>query len=102
MITSGCYSCLDMTSDSSGISDANDASDVMSMFNSKTVDTPENGSDSDVADDVNTRVCLIKSSPQVSYSCNSVVNLGVNTFIIVVGLVHMWISGILLIIIILN
>ena len=34
----------------------------------------------------------------MSYSCNSVVNLGVNTFIIVVGLVHMWISGILLII----
>ena len=40
-----------MTSDSSGISDANDASDVMSMFK---VDTRENGSDSDVADDVNT------------------------------------------------
>ena len=53
MITSGCYSCLamPMTSDSSGISDANDASDVMSMFK---VDTRENGSDSDVADDVNT------------------------------------------------
>ena len=53
MITSGCYSCLamPMTSDSSGISDANYASDVMSMFK---VDTRENGSDSDVADDVNT------------------------------------------------
>ena len=50
MITSGCYSCLATTSDSSGISDANDA-DVMSMFK---VDTRDNGSDSDVADDVNT------------------------------------------------
>ena len=55
MITSGCYSCLAMTSDSSGISDANYASDVMSMLNVMfKVDTRENGSDSDVADDVNT------------------------------------------------
>ena len=51
MITSGCYSCLAMTSDSSGISDANDASgssDVMSMLNVMfKVDTRENSSDTD-------------------------------------------------------
>ena len=34
------------------------------------------------------RVYPIKSSPQVSSSCNSGVNSGVNTFIIVVRLTH--------------